>query len=862
MALIPVWTKFAGVDELGLQKGNVTRYHPPVVKAVGNQVYFVGADVTKYNPDGSIAWSNKWSNPNAIAVSADTRSDGSLVAIGFENGYSTPGWKANQTSFIAIFSPDGSVTREIPFLVTPFELNPVIPNPPKATQPLTISTNTDGSFYVSGWGEDYTHNGIGIAVNKYDANGNILWQSNLGVGAGERNRGAFVQSSAVSKDGSLYIVGNANGRIDGQSSLGKTDAFIVKYSPDGTKEWSRLFGSTGHEFATSVAVDNDGSIYVTGQTSGSNTFDGKAKPGGTNAPTAFVTKFSADGSKLWTTLVGSPDGAIVEGYSITPGNDGYLYITGTANVEDATAGGSDVFLSKLDTDGNLLSFQLFGSEYDDIGKWITTSDDGTIYISATGANDQYFISKISRNSIVNSELGNSEAPLSFRTTIILPPPKEGAGEFVVSVKVSAGTQSEENLAERTHVYWRITGIQQSDLANGYYLTGDGLVTNGKIDIKSSLVQDNIQESETFNISIYSDAFFSKQIGTASTVILGDIDIGSTVTTASKTTTLASTISRLILTGASNINGTGNALNNYITGNTGNNILDGGAGNDILAGGRGNDTYIVESIYDSIIENANEGNDTVRSSVDWTLDANLENLILTGSSNLTGTGNGLTNVITGNSGNNVLDGGVGNDTLIGGKGDDTYFVDSAREIVTEKANEGSDIVVSSISWTLGSNLENLTLTGSDAITGIGNTLKNIIIGNSGNNILDGLTGTDILTGGAGADTFRFSTKPAFGASTADRITDFNGIEGDTIQISKRVFGMASNATTSLTTIKSTAELTSALASTSTFVYDSTNGNLYWNQNGTKSGFGTGGIFAVLDNQSALSVDYVSSLIQLV
>jgi len=859
VALTPVWTKFAGVDEFGLQRGNHTWYHPPVVKAVGNKVYFAGADVTKYNSDGSIAWSNKWSNPKAIAVSADTRSDGSLVAIGFENGYSTPGWKVDQTSFIAIFGTDGSITREIPFLVTPFESNPVVPNSPKATRPFAISTNTDGSFYVSGSGDDYTHYGIGIAVNKYDANGNILWQSNLGVGTGERNRVAFVQSSAVSNDGSLYVVGHVNGGIDGQSSLGKEDAFIVKFSPGGNKEWTRLFGSTGFEFATSVAVDNDGSIYVTGQTSGGNTFDGKVKPGGSNAPTAFVTKFSADGSKLWTTLVGGPDGALVEGYSITAGNDGYLYLTGTANVEDATAGGSDIFLSKMDKDGTLLSFQLFGSKYDDIGKWITTSDDGTIYISATGANDQYFISKINRDSIVSSEVGNSEAPLDFRTTIVLPPPKEGAGEFVVSVKVSAGPQSEENLAERSRVYWRITGIQQSDLANGYYLTGDGLVTNGKIDIKSSLVQDNIQENETFNISIFSDAFYSKQIGTASTVILGDI--GSTITTASKTTTLASTISRLTLTGTGNINGTGNILNNYITGNNGNNILDGGAGYDILAGGKGNDTYIVDSIYDSIIENATEGTDTVQSSVKWTLGANLENLTLTGSENLSGTGNELNNTIVGNSGNNVLDGGAGADTLFGGKGDDTYFVDSSSDIITEKANEGNDTVVSSISWTLGTNIENLTLAGTDPITGIGNTLKNTIIGNAGNNLLDGLGSADILTGGAGGDTFRFSTKPVFGASTADHITDFNGIEGDKIQISKSAFRMASNTTATLTTISSATELTNALSSTSTFVYDSTNGNLYWNQNGAKSGFGTGGIFAVLDNQSALSVPYAASLINL-
>ena len=352
----------------------------------------------------------------------------------------------------------------------------------------------------------------------------------------------------------------------------------------------------------------------------------------------------------------------------------------------------------------------------------------------------------------------------------------------------------------------------------------------------------------------------------------NLDIGSTSTTVSKSTRLAATISRMILTGIGNINATGNTLNNHLTGNNGNNILDGGVGNDILAGGRGNDTYIVDSIYDSIVENINEGIEIIQSSVNWTLGANLENLTLIGSGNLSGTGNELNNTIIGNSGNNVLDGGSGvdildggsgNDTLIGGlgndvmkggSGNDTYYVNSTGDSIVDTI--GIDTVSSSISWTLGSNLENLTLTGTDALTGIGNSLKNTIIGNAGNNVLDGFGDKDILTGGAGADTFRFSTRPSFGALTADHIFDFKGSEGDLLQISKSAFGLASNATASLTTVSSASALTTALGSTSAFVYDSSNGNLYWNQNGNRSGFGTGGIFAVLDNKSALTSSNIS------
>lgn len=240
------------------------------------------------------------------------------------------------------------------------------------------------------------------------------------------------------------------------------------------------------------------------------------------------------------------------------------------------------------------------------------------------------------------------------------------------------------------------------------------------------------------------------------------------TTASLFDELGIGIEKLTLVSVTGLYGTGNELGNLIIGSVGNDVIDGSAGADTMEGGAGSDAYFVDQTGDQVVEGLNAGLDRVRTSINYTLGANLENLTLIGAA-VSGTGNALNNQLRGNSADNSLSGGDGNDTLdvtddavigtgnwggndtlIGGAGDDTYVTDGGDSI-SELAGGGIDTVKANFNYILGAELERLELSGS-AISGTGNALANKILGNARNNSLNGMTGLDTLEGGAGNDIY--------------------------------------------------------------------------------------------------------------
>ena len=395
------------------------------------------------------------------------------------------------------------------------------------------------------------------------------------------------------------------------------------------------------------------------------------------------------------------------------------------------------------------------------------------------------------NALDNILVGNSAA-----NTLI-----GGAGND--TYVVGAGDSVTEALNEGTDTVQTDINYTLANNVENLILIGTAAINGKGNSLNNSLIGNNANNTldgaagmDTMAGGAGNDLYL---VNTALDTVIEAVDAGKDTVNASVTYTLSGNVENLTLTGAAAINGTGNSLDNVLIGNNATNILIGGAGND---------TYVV-GIGDIVTEALNEGTDTVQANITYSLAGNVENLTLTGAGAINGTGNALDNILIGNNAANTLMGGTGNDTyvigagdtvaealnegtdtvqtnitytlagnvenltltgvaavngtgnildnilvgnsaansLIGGAGNDTYVV-GAGDTVTEALNEGADTVQTDIAYTLGINIENLTLTGVAAINGTGNALDNTLVGNSAANSLIGGTGNDTYVVGAG------------------------------------------------------------------------------------------------------------------
>ncbi|MFO7030887.1 calcium-binding protein, partial [Limnospira fusiformis CCALA 023] len=245
-----------------------------------------------------------------------------------------------------------------------------------------LTTGSDGSIYVAGYtygdlGGQTNSSGANAFISRFQPDGTKAWTRLLGSSEGDGARALTTGS-----DGSIYVAGWTYGDLDGQTKSGFSDAFISRFQPDGTQDWTRLLGSGKRDWARALTTGSDGSIYVAGYTGGD--LDGQINSSGNFdlVYDAFISRFQPDGTQDWTRLLGS--GRIDMARALTTGSDGSIYVAGTTGGDldgQTNSGLSDAFISRFQPDGTQDWTRLLGTSEDDEAQAMTTGSDGSIYVA-------------------------------------------------------------------------------------------------------------------------------------------------------------------------------------------------------------------------------------------------------------------------------------------------------------------------------------------------------------------------------------------------------------------------------------------------------------------------------------------------
>lgn len=404
-----------GLDGSALDAGAAAGLSPTILA-------FTASEESLPAGGGSVVLS--WETKDAETLSLTA---GDQPLIGDLSGQSITVTVSGSTTYtLRAESPAGTVEQTVTVLVSAqgVEVSQTAMSPAEGDSIYQVRADVDGNVLVAGRADPIGDEGYDAFAAVYAPSGGRLWRAVVGsseddyatsvtaasdgqviiagttagalAGDSEGGRDVFLAQYAADgnrqwrvqfgssdqdsaedvtrdADGNIIVAGDTYGQLDG-ANTGGSDAFVAKRTPGGNETWTRQLGSEEHERAYAVATDRAGNVLIAGYTMGALS---AGQGGGTDA---FVAKYSSGGNLVWVKHRGSP--ADERAYAVTADAEGNVFVAGYTKgvLGDESHGRVDAFVAKYAADGELLWTAQLGSDEDDYAHSVTAADDGSVYI--------------------------------------------------------------------------------------------------------------------------------------------------------------------------------------------------------------------------------------------------------------------------------------------------------------------------------------------------------------------------------------------------------------------------------------------------------------------------------------------------
>ncbi|HEY9695144.1 MAG TPA: SBBP repeat-containing protein [Oculatellaceae cyanobacterium] len=720
--------------------------------------------IVKYNADGTLAWVEQFgTSSNDVASIISTDSNNNVYASGFTSGALPDNTNLGSTdAFIVKYDANGDQTWVRQFGTS------------SSDAASGIKTDSNNNVYATGSINGTVFNGIPVSgdafIVKYDTNGNQAWFKPIATSGVDSGSGISIDSN-----NNVYATGITTGALPGNTNLGNFDAFIVKYDTNGNEAWVKQFGTSGIDRATSLSIDTNSNIYVTGSTTGA--FSGTNQ----GSQDAFIAKYDASGTEAWVKQFGTSGNDRAS--SISTDSNGNVYVsiyTDGALSGYTNQGSNDAVIVKYKPDGTQDWARQFGTTGDDQATSITIGSNGNVYVTGTttgtlagnttqgstdafiaafDANGNLFAAPIVANPITDYTLP-SNTPLNFTFAAnTFSDVNNDTLSYTATLADNSALPAWLTFESSTRTF-----TSNATTIGNYTLKvtandGNGGTVSDNFNLNIQTPTTGTIDADSFTSTSSSDVFYGLA---GNDYILGSLGAdyfdggdgldmidyknstsGVTIDLQTGTSSggyaTGDTLINIERVKASNYSDTitGNDSNNHLYGYAGDDSLSGGAGKDYVYGGVGNDTINGGTGTDYLYGEA--GDDTIN-------------------------GNDGNDDLSGGSGADALDGGIGNDTVIYTTSTAGVLIDLAASTASGGDAEGDTL--SNIEYVQGSNYN-------DIITG--NDSNNYLYGYAGDDSLSGGAGNDYVYGGDGIDTLTGANLASFGVGERDFLTGNAGVD---------------------------------------------------------------------------------------